>query len=48
MLRENTVQQTSSRGGRRRTGRSWFRFDARQTQLFLLVRIVWLDLPGVH
>ena len=48
MLRQNTVQKTSPRGGRRRTGRSWFCFNARQAKLLLLVRIVWLDLPGIH
>lgn len=48
MLRENAVQETCPRGGRRRTGRSWFRFNAGQAQLFLLARIVWLNFPRVH
>lgn len=49
MLREDTMEQTSPRatGGRRASG-SRFHFYARETQLFLLARVVWLNFPSVH
>lgn len=48
MLRQNTVEQAGAGAGGRRAGGSRLHFYARETQLFLLTRIVRLDLSGVH
>lgn len=49
MLGKDAMEQTSPRAtGGRRTSRSRLHFYTRESQLFFLTRVVWLNFSGVH